>query len=162
VETMRIGKLTIFTFALAFLAGVAGCARINDKGMRLFSTKVDALAIIGEQLLQGGAVLLPDRTGTVSLEGATGPITSCSGSMRYTGTNSGAIDLRCDDGSAHSLAFTQLSDTRAYAYGAGNGLTVSLVLGLDPRDAKAYLRVPAGMKLVERADGGLAMAPVAP
>jgi hypothetical protein len=159
---MRIGKLTIFALTLALLAGVAGCARINEQGMRLFSTKVEALAIIGQQLLQGSAVLLPGRSGTVSLEGSTGPITSCSGSMRYTGTNTGAIDLRCDDGSENSLAFTQLSDTRAYAYGEGKGQAVSLVLGLGARDARAYLRVPAGMKLVERADGGLAMAPAAP
>jgi hypothetical protein len=135
---------------------VSGCAIVNDKAMRLFSSKVSAVAIVNAQLLQGDLVFTPDRTGTLSLAGANGPIANCSGQVRYTGTTSGAIDLRCNDGSAAELQFSLLSETRGYAYGQTATHVASLAFGLPAAQAQSYLKVPSDKRLVVRgADGAL-------
>lgn len=129
--------------------GVAGCATVNDKALRLFSTKVPAYAIVNAQLLRGDMVLLPDRTGNLTLTGAQGAISNCSGLVRYESSTAGTIDLRCNDGTAAAMRYSLLSETRGYAYGpAVGGTPVSLAFGLPPAQAVAYLTVPTGKKLV--------------
>ena len=77
---------------------LCGCAKVNDTGLRLVSTSVDAWLVVNGQLLSGRVLLVPDRTGRASFATDKGEITSCSGGMRYTATYSAAIDLRCNDG----------------------------------------------------------------
>ena len=69
--------------------------------------------------------------------------------MRFTGTTSGAIDLRCNDGSAVDMQFALLSEARGYAYGQTASGPLSLTFGLSNQEALAYLKVPADRKLVE-------------
>ena len=51
----------------AVLAVVSGCADLNDTGLMAMSTRVQAYAVVDEQLVQGDMVLFPDHTGTVAL-----------------------------------------------------------------------------------------------
>jgi hypothetical protein len=143
---------------------LSGCARMNDRGLRLFSTKVDATLIVNARLLQGELVLLPDRTGVMSVNldapgaGSTPniltapaprqPEYSCSGQLRYTATSSGVIDVRCNDGAQAQLQFSLLSETQGYAYVLSGTPGMSLVFGMSPTQAKAYLRPPEGKRLV--------------
>ena len=133
-----------------------GCAKINDVGLRLVSTKTDAYAIVKGQVLSGNVTLVPDRTGHVTLGTDPDAATSCAGGLRFTAVNSGLIDLHCGDGSDGQLNFSLLSDARGYAYGLIQNDPVSLVFGLSDQDAPAYLRPPAGRRLVvNEQDGGL-------
>ncbi len=138
-------------------AALAGCAQVQDKSWRLFSTKLDAILIINNQLLHGSVVLIPDRTGTVAFNADKGPITSCFGSIRYTATNAGRVDVHCNDGAAAVLPYTLLGETRGYGYGSTDAGPASLVFGLSNQDAKSYLAIPTGKMLVELPDGGFAL-----
>jgi len=135
---------------------VAGCATVNDIALRLFSSKVPAYAIVNTQLLQGDMVLLPDRTGNLALTGGQGAISSCSGQVRYGSTTAGTVDLHCNEGTALTLRYSLLGETRGYAYGAAaGGAPASLTFGLPTAQAVAYLTVPAGKKLVVNEGGSL-------
>ena len=139
-----------------FTDWLVGCAKINDAGLRLVSTKADAYAIVKGQVLSGAVVLVPDRTGHVTLGSDPDAVTACAGGLRFTAVNSGLIDLHCGDGSDAQLTFSLLSDTRGYAYGLVGNDPISLVFGMSDQDAPAYLRPPAGRKLVvNEQDGGL-------
>ncbi len=134
---------------LTTLSVLSGCARINDYASWPLTSSMDAVAIVNDQVLQGVVKLVPDRTGRVTLSAEQGPITSCGGSLRFTGTTAGAMDLRCNDGSAVDLQFAMLSEVRGYAYGQTASGPVSLTFGLSNAEARAYLKVPANRKLVE-------------
>lgn len=142
---------TIATAAWAL--GLAGCASVNDKALRLFSSDAQAFAIVNGQVLQGKMTLLPDRTGNLRLSGDKDPVTSCAGLVRYESSTAGSIDLRCNDGSAAPMRYTLLSETRGYAYGATATGAASVTFGLPPAQAAAFLTVPAGKKLSVTAEG---------
>jgi hypothetical protein len=140
---------------LACTAGLlAGCAKVNDTGLRLVSTKVDAYLIVNNQLLNGSVLLVPDRTGRVSFAAEKGAISSCSGAMRYTATQSADIDLQCTDGTQVALKATLISDTRGYGYGSTAQGPASVVFGLPEPDARALLSVPPGKTLAPNAESG--------
>ena len=134
---------------LAVIMLMTGCAMVNDRAWRLFQSPTDALAIVNGQLLRGKVKLVPDRTGTLTLEAKSGAITNCFGGLRFTSTQAGSMDLRCNDGSSTELQFSLISEARGYAYGQSAQGQVSLTFGLSDNDARAYLKVPEGKKLVE-------------
>jgi hypothetical protein len=141
------------------LGSVVGCAQLNDAGLAIISSNVPAFAIVDGQLMQGEIQLFPDHTGAVSLQasvsGTTGQsgVTDCVGRLRYTATNTGAIDMRCTGGVAGDLKMTLLGDTRGYGYGATASGAVSLVFGMTAQESRAYLIPTADRQLVERASG---------
>ena len=163
-------KHQVMGLSLATTAVLAGCADLNDTGLAAMSTRVQAYAVVDEQLVQGEMVLFPDHTGTVALRAdptavgapaeaasALGPagkpmLTSCVGRLRYTATTLGSIDLRCNDGAVADLRMALIGDTRGYGYGqTANGLA-SLTFGMTPVEARAHLTVPPGKQLVDRTD----------
>ena len=144
------GPVSLALVALLLCA----CARVNDTGLRLVSTTQDAYLIVNGQLLAGNVLLVPDRTGRVSFAGGKGGISACSGSMRYTATNSGEMDVRCSGGTQVTLQTTLLSETRGYGYGRTAQGVSSVVFGLSDPDSRAFLTVPAGKTLVIGAENG--------
>ena len=152
---MNSSKSVISFFSIVVLM-LCGCAKVNDKTLGWFSSSADAYVIVNGQILSGTLVLIPDRTGRLSVGSESGPITSCSGGMRHTATHAGVIDLRCNDGSDAALEFTEITETRGYAYGKTAQGQVSMTFGLPPEDARAFLTVPEGKNLVEsKQSGGL-------
>lgn len=145
---MRMHPLPSVVIVTALVI-LTGCARINDYASWPLTSSMDALAIVNGQLLQGEVKLLTDRTGKVTLAAAKGPVTSCVGGLRFTGTTAGAIDLRCNDGSVVDMQFALLSEARGYAYGQTASGPVSLTFGLSNAQAQAYLKLPPNRKLVE-------------
>ena len=127
---------------------------MNDTGLRLVSTKVDGYLIVNAQLLVGTLLLVPDRTGRLSFSAEKGAISACSGSWRYTATNAGEADVRCNDGTQVSLQITLLSETRGYGYGSTTQGPSSVVFGLNDQDASAFLTVPPGKTLAIGAESG--------
>ena len=142
-------------FMVCAAALVAGCAVVTDRGTRLFASQLDSVVIVNGQLLHGKVSLVPDRTGTVNFSDGRGSISTCFGSLRYTASTSGMIDLHCNEGTTALMPFSMLSDARGYAYSQSNSGPASLVFGLSYHDAMAYLTVPAGKKLVELPGTGL-------
>jgi len=146
-QTLLSGRRGLYGLAIAGIL-LTGCAKVNDTGLRLVSTKVDAYLLVNGQILSGTVLLVPDRTGRVSFASQKGAITSCSGAMRYLGTNSAEVDLRCNEGTQVAVQTTLMTETRGYGYGGTSQGPVSLVYGLAESDAKAYLRVPPGKTIV--------------
>ena len=154
----------------AVLAGLTGCADLNDTGLMALATRVQAYALVDEQLLHGEMVLFPDHTGTVALradpvvvgapaETAIAPrpagtalLTSCMGRLRYTATRLGSIDLHCNDGVAADLRMALIGETRGYGYGQTASGLASLTFGMHPVEARAHLTVPPGKQLVDRTE----------
>ncbi len=147
---------------LAQLLG--GCARVNDTGLRLVSTKVDAYLHVNGQWLSGDVLLAPDRTGRAvfaavdtadkadTATAAAGQAASgadsgtsgaapraCSGSLRYTATYTAEMDLHCNDGTQLALQTTLLSETRGYGYGSTAQGPASVAFGLPEDQAYAFM-----------------------
>ncbi len=155
----KVARLLLAGIALALPLVFGGCAMVNDKALRLFSSSANAYAIVNGQLLQGNMTFLPDRTGNLTLATDKGAMRSCSGQVRYESTTGGSIDLRCNDGATSQLRYSLLSETRGYAYGptANGPMTgaASLTFGLTAAQAVAYLTVPTDKKLTVNAAEGL-------
>jgi hypothetical protein len=135
---LRLGvSLGLTPLLLSMLLG--GCAKVNDLGMRLVSTKTDAWLMVNGQTLTGTVLLVPDRSGRVSFAAEKGTITHCSGSLRYSASNSAVVDLRCNDGTRVELQTTLLSETRGYGYGATAQGPSSIAFGLPEEEARAFM-----------------------
>lgn len=150
---------------------VAACADLNDTGLAALATRVQAYAVVNEQLVQGEMTLYPDHTGTVALrfgeivqqtstsefQTASLPkppverpiLNSCLGRFRYTSITYGAIDLRCNDGSTADLRMALIGETRGYGYGQTATGLASLTFGMAPTEARAHLTTPPGKQLQE-------------
>ncbi len=160
----------IALLATASLLSLSGCAHISDGGMKLLASSVSAVAVVHDTLLQGKVVLFTDRTGTISLTApAPAPASSaalavprltCTGRLYYTATKTGVINLRCSDGTEEGLAFTALSDVRGVAQASSARGPLSVVFGMAPTDAVAYLSPPAGQRLVLGPEGQLGLEPL--
>lgn len=138
----------------ALLLCLAGCAKINDAGMRLVASSTPAFAVVNGTLLGGTVSLHVDRTGTLSLDAREGSGLKCMGRLRYTATQSGVVNLQCSDGTDAQLNFTAIRETSGYGSGRTAKGLASLVFGLEAADAPAYLHLPAGRRMVTAPEGG--------
>ncbi len=134
------------TLALAWLLG--GCAHVNDMTANLLASEVSAHAVIGDRVLAGRAQLYADRSGRLTLEqrNEPAPALSCMATLRYTASMAGMVSLSCSDGTQAQFPFTALGETSGHGRLAQGG--ISLVYGLDPEPARAWLSPPAGKRLV--------------
>ncbi len=117
---------------------ISGCADIEHIGWQLASSTKPALMQISGQLLEGEVQMRPDRTGAIRMAGE-GSIASCAGSLRFTAVNSGAMDMRCSDGSMLDMRFALVNEVKGYAFGTLQESTVALTFGMDVPEAQAYL-----------------------
>ena len=130
------------------LAWLSGCASLNDATMGLLSSTAPALAVVDGRVLGGEVRLYTDRTGVVSLSATEAPVLDCMGSLRYTASSHGVMNLRCSNGHEAMLSFNALSETSGHARGPGPRDAASLTWGLAPGPASAWLVPPAGKRLV--------------
>ena len=148
-------RLTAIGTVVILLMGLQGCASVNEKALRLFSAQAKSVAIVHGQLLFGRIDLLPDRTGTASLAADGESPVRCAGQFRYTGSDSGSLDLRCSDGYNVAMQFSAMTEISGYAYGQTGSDDASLAYGLSDADSIAILRPSTGKRLVLRSGGGL-------
>jgi hypothetical protein len=160
--------LTTLGMLAPVLTLIAACADLNDTGLAALATRVQAYAVVNEQLVQGEMTLYPNHTGTVALRvevsqstsvgidpnAPTKPVerpilNSCLGRFRYTATTYGSIDLRCNDGSSTDLRMALIGETRGYGYGQTATGLASLTFGMSPTEARAHLTTPPGKQLQE-------------
>lgn len=169
--------LGLFAVLAPLLSLLSACADLNDTGLAALATRVQAYAVVNEQLVQGEMTLYPDHTGTVALrfgetvsqapvsefqqqmqqQASNAPkpmaerpvLNSCVGRFRYTSTSHGSIDLRCNEGSTADVRLALIGETRGYGYGNTATGQVSLTFGMAPTEARAHLMVPPGKQLQE-------------
>lgn len=141
---------TRLTLLLVLPWWLAGCARVNDMTASFLASDVPALAVVGERVLTGHALLYADRSGTLTLESREGAALSCMATLRYTASRGGVISLRCSDGQQAQFPFTALGETSGHGRLANS--SISLAYGLDPEPARAWLSPPPGKRLVVSGD----------
>lgn len=162
-------KMQGFYWIFAVLV-LGGCARINDLGQAAFSSGSGAYAVVEGQLLEGEMRIYPDRTGLLTLREINpvekiqgnspslpvAEVKSCQGRLRYSGTTSAIVNLRCQGAFESDVRMVLISETRGYGSGSGNTGPVSITFGLDPMQAGAHLIAPQGKQLVVK-DGTLVL-----
>lgn len=148
--------------AVLLVMGVAvsGCAMVVEKGTGWLSSDADAIAVMGSRVLRGEANFARERVGTVQLKSADSPVVNCFGSLRYTATTSGTIDMSCNDGSQFVLPFQEISQLRGTARGMAGNQPFGLTYGMSPERAAGYLGLPAD-KLAPPKPAAAASAPAA-
>lgn len=141
---------TALLIALPLILG--GCAKVNDITMRAFATPAWSHAVVGSTVLTGRTMLYGDRSGTLELQAGGDKGLSCMGTMRYTSTNKGVVNLRCSDGLEVQMDFTALTEATGYGQGRFPGGVASFTYGLDAEGAHAWLVAPSGKQLVVSGD----------
>lgn len=129
---------------------LGACAAMNDATMRALATSTPALAVVGERVFSGEMLLYTDRSGRLQLQSGDRASVSCMGSLRYTATPSGTMNLSCSDGTRVQLPFTALGETSGH--GSLPGGSISFTYGLPPETARGWLIAPAGKRLVLNGD----------
>jgi hypothetical protein len=127
----------------ALIASLCGCALVNDKVTTLFSANVDAVGVVNERVFLGKASFAGEREATLQLQSSHDPRLTCFGTLRFSATSSGVIDLSCSDGRSTRLEFQALSR----ASGSGRGMMgkdeFGLTYGLPPEKAAGLLGLSA-------------------
>lgn len=149
-----------FVLTPLIVLSLAGCAKINDAGMRLLSSSAPAVAVMNDTLLTGQAVVFADRTGTLSLESGTEPKLKCMGHLHYTASKTGVARLNCSDGTDVQMSFTAISETTGYGSGRTARGPVSYAFGMPAADATAYLALPPGKRIVALPEGAARLEPL--
>lgn len=127
---------------VGLLLGLGGCANLGNMVVQLGSSRPSAILQVQGQRLDGTLTLSPDRTGTLDATAKQGEPSVCMGSVRFTSSTQGDIDLRCNDGTAAALKFSMLTAVKGYAYGASQNGPVALTFGMVDDEARAYLQSP--------------------
>ena len=144
---MKLTRLPTVALLLAAPLALGGCAALNEATMRALATPAPALAVVGDRVLAGEALLYTDRSATLQLGSVTTPALSCMGAMRYTSSTGGTVQLSCSDGTQARLPFTALTETSGHGSSRAGSLSVSFTYGLEPEPARAWLIAPAGKRL---------------
>ena len=144
-------KKAILPLLLVMLLFVSiGCSNKSGARMGLFSATAPVIAILADDLFTGKAVGYIGRTGTIEVTSVLDPDIICIGQFRYTAAKSGTGQIRCNDGNVAEFDFKGLSALSGYGFGTSTRGAISFTFGLTPDDAKKYLKLPKGKKIVEK------------
>lgn len=124
---------------------LSGCASSFEKVSGWMSSNADAFAVLDSQILQGKMNFAREREGTLQMQTQSGPVLSCSGPLRYTATQTGMLNISCNDGRTGRLTFAALSPISGTARGTVGTAPIKLTYGLAPEKAAGYLGVPIEM-----------------
>jgi hypothetical protein len=142
-STCRTTTPFLAALGCALLLGFSGCAMVSDKIGGWLSSNSEALAVVDGRVLRGQANFAREREATFQLQTQDQPALSCFGTLRFTATASGVIDMSCNDGRALALAFQSLGPLSGIGRGLLGNVEFGLTFGLSPERAAAYLAVPA-------------------
>ena len=143
MPTCRTTRPFLTALGCALLLGLSGCAMVGEKVGGWLSSNSEALAVVDGRVLRGQANFAREREATFQLQTQDQPALSCFGTLRFTATTSGVIDMSCNDGRAIALAFQSLGPLSGIARGLLGNAAFALTYGLSAERAAAYLAVPA-------------------
>lgn len=132
---------------------LAGCAKLNEAGMRLVASNEPTYAVVNGALLSGTTALHVDRTGTLNLGALDDSGLKCMGRLRYTASRSGVIHLQCSDGTDAAFDFTSVRETSGHGSGRTAGGPVGLAFGFEAAQVSAYLPLPRDKRIAITAEG---------
>lgn len=149
----RIKGKSVKSIAIAvlFAIGATGCSVATRLGMR--PATVPVFAVLGAKLYTGEAQGFADRRASISLHTDDASPLTCAGTLAFTAEHSGMVELSCSGGGAARLAFQTTDQATGFAYNLPDGEPASLTFGLEPEQAGAYLKAPAGKHLVASPEG---------
>lgn len=132
--------------ALLLAVGLSACSVATRMGMRPATAPVYLL--LGGELYTGEAQGFNDRRASITLHTEATPPLTCAGTLAFTAERSGVVELTCSNGMQTRLNFESTGWATGFAYSPAGAEPSSLTFGLAPEPAAAYLRAPAGKKLV--------------
>jgi len=136
-------KLSIVGIACIALASTAAPA-----GAGLLSAKGEVIAIMAGELFLGEAEGNLNGAGTIAIHSQKNPALTCSGKFTSSAELGGKGQLRCTDGTASTFKFERLTLRRGYGGGSFGRGAMNFSYGLSADEAKPYLKLPKGKKLV--------------
>jgi len=136
-------KLSIVGITCIALASAAAPA-----GAGLLSAKGDVIAIMAGELFLGEAEGNLNGAGTIAIHSQKNPALTCSGKFTSSAELGGKGQLRCTDGTTSTFKFERLTLRRGYGGGSFGRGAMNFSYGLSADEAKPYLKLPKGKKLV--------------
>jgi hypothetical protein len=139
----------------AWIAAIAciGLAGAAPATAGLLSSTGPVIAIMAGELFTGTAEGHLSGAGTLAIHSQARPTLTCTGqftSSAEKGTaGKGAGKLRCSDGSTATFKFQRMTMYKGHGSGRFTRGPMSFTYGLTAEEAKPYLMVPKGKKLVQ-------------
>jgi hypothetical protein len=110
------------------------------------------IAIMAGELFVGEAEGHLSGAGTLSIHSQKNPALTCSGAFTSSAELGGKGTLKCSDGASATFHFKRLTIRRGYGAGNYSKGSMSFSYGLTLDEARPYLKLPRGKKLVEKAE----------
>lgn len=136
----------ILFVALAAFSGFAGLT--TPAGAGPFSATGRVIAILAEDLFVGVAEGHLSGAGTVAIHSQENPDLRCVGHFTSSAERGGSGQLQCSNGTTAEFRFQRLSVFRGYGIGSHSRGSMSFAYGLTTDEAKPYLKLPEGKKLI--------------
>ncbi len=114
----------------------------------LFSATGPVIAILAGELYVGEAEGHLGGHGTLAIRAQKDPALTCLGQFTSDAEPGGSGKLACSDGNTATFRFRRLSTFRGHGSGTMNRGSLSFAYGLTHDEARPYLRLPEGKKLV--------------
>lgn len=136
----------ILITVLAVCIGITGWAALAGAG--LFSAKGRVIAILAGHLFVGEAEGHLSGAGTLAIHSQKNPGLTCVGQFTSSAELGGSGQMRCSEGTTATFRFQRLSLRRGYGAGSFGRGSMSFAYGLTAEEARPYLRLPEGKKLM--------------
>jgi hypothetical protein len=140
-------KLVPVAGMLAAFAGLAGFAPVAAAG-GLFSATGAVVAIVADEIYVGEAEGHLGGSGTLAIHSQKNPALTCTGDFTSSAALGGSGQIKCSDGNVASFRFTRLSVYRGFGVANFSRGEMSFAYGFAPDEAGAYMKLPAGKKLM--------------
>ena len=123
---------------------LSGCVNESGARMGLFTAKSPVAVTIKGDIFVGWAVGDITGSGTIDIQSAVNPETSCVGEFRYTSTwtKVGKGTVSCNDGGQGQFNFKGLTNLKGFGYGTSNRGPVTFTYGMTAKEAAKYLQKP--------------------
>ena len=133
---------------LAGIACIALAGPAAPTAGAVLSATGAVIAIMGGELFLGEAEGHLNGAGTLAIHSQKKPGLTCSGQFTSSAERGGKGQLRCTDGSSSTFHFKRLTIRRGQGSGSFSKGSMSFTYGLSVDEARPYLKLPKGQKLV--------------
>jgi hypothetical protein len=137
-------KISIAAFAVCI--GLGGSA--TPAGAGLFTATGKVIAILAGELFLGEAEGYLSGAGTLAIRSQQTPALTCVGKFTSSAELGGKGQLNCTDGATSTFNFKRLTVFRGHGAGSFSRGPMSFTYGLTAEEARPYLQLPEGKKLM--------------
>jgi hypothetical protein len=134
---------------IAAAAAAISLASASTAHAGLLSATGPVIAILGGELFVGEAEGHLDGTGTLVIRSQKNPALECRGDFISNPALGGFGQISCSDGTRATFHFKRLTVFRGHGSGSFSRGPMSFAYGLSAEEARPYLILPEGKKLVQ-------------